>query len=109
MKRVNERETGSSDGKDIVTPQNGSLPCADDIYGKLSDDLCLVLEQSRASVPPLEVALDDEIDDGDVDNGQRVSNAVASEQSLETKRSSRQLKKREKEERYEDLLHSLYR
>lgn len=99
---IDEKETSSSDDDLIATQQNSSLTSTDEIYGELSTAACPSLDQvkSRAYVPPLEVVLDDDNGDSDVDNGPRGSQEAVSDESLAAKKSSRQLKRREKEERY---------
>ncbi|XP_078436680.1 RIBOSOMAL RNA PROCESSING 5 [Wolffia australiana] len=95
-----ERETGSNN-KD----QSISSITAVDKYENCSNDLLPWPEelQSRAAVPALEVALEEESDVSDVDNGPIGVLEAASSQSLDSKRSKKQMKKREKEEREAEI------
>ncbi|CAA7399281.1 unnamed protein product [Spirodela intermedia] len=105
VSQIDEKETGSSDNGLVIMQQNSSLTSTDDIYGELSTAACPNLEQvkTRAYVPPLEVVFDDDNDDSDVDNGLRGSQEAVSDQSLASKKSSRQLKRREREEREAEI------
>ena len=104
---IEEKETGSSNEHDVIPHQNGHITSVDNIYEKLSNNFYPTLEkvESKISVPPLDVALDDEIDISDVDNGHIGNLETSSEQTLITKKTNRQLKRREKEERYEYFGH----
>ncbi|CAA6662870.1 unnamed protein product [Spirodela intermedia] len=105
VSQIDEKETGLSDNGLVIMQQNSSLTSTDDIYGELSTAACPNLEQvkTRAYVPPLEVVFDDDNDDSDVDNGLRGSQEAVSDQSLASKKSSRQLKRREREEREAEI------
>ena len=94
------RENGSSDDTRLVTFPGSSLIGLQnmDIEGENGDCMVLAQVESRASIPPLEVSLDD-IDQPDMDNLVSSNQAQIDEADTINEKNKRRPKKKAKEER----------
>lgn len=99
-------ENGSSDDTRLVTFPGSSLIGLQnmDIEGENGDCLDLAQVESRASIPPLEVSLDD-IDQPDMDNLVSSNQKQIDEADTINEKNKRRPKKKAKEERLLQFLH----
>ncbi|KAK7848536.1 rrna biogenesis protein rrp5 [Quercus suber] len=98
------RENGSIDDTRLVTFPGSSLIGLQnmDIEGENGDCLVLAQVESRASIPPLEVSLDD-IDQPDMDNLVSSNQAQIDEADTINEKNKRRPKKKAKEEREQEI------